>query len=369
MSDPAQNAASANASFATEIILRAADIVAGAAIDPDASRNAHEALRTARDEYLGGHLHPHEKSRTYSWPQLVNDLKNYLERRGTIPADTWGAIGQWSETADPGEVVQTLREAAPHVSKLVHDRTAAATAFELMDEKQRYELLIMKRAATFLSRQGLEVKIQWDRDNPDGPLDYRGTIDGVPWAFGLKALRIDPARYHRKVGHPNASQTLEEQLKALAELLPKIRDDAEALQRALDKAVTDAGKDSKLRALDGAKYCLVMHNCQFIYFDAWQSVTLPDLGAFDAVIILHHDTITPAWAWEVLLQDGIDKPLATQNANDLADISDFKMSRNRTPDPELVRYAWEHLEEMESIQNEPKKSVESTERNECDLPK
>lgn len=369
MPDPAKNSATVNARFATMIILRAADIVAGAAVDPDANRNAHEALRTARDEYLGGHLHQQEKNRTYGWPQLVNDLERHLERHGIIPSDTWGAIGQWSEIADPGEVARTLREAAPHVSKLVYDRTAVATAFEIMDEKQRYELLIMKRAAAFLSQQGLEVKIQWDRDNPDGPLDFRGAIDGSPWAFELKALRIDPARCHRKVGHPNASQTLEEQLKALAEPLPKIRDDADALQRALDKAVTDAGKDSRLRALDGAKYCLVMHNSQFIHFDAWQSVTLPDLGAFDAVIILHQDTIAPAWAWEVLLQNGIDKPLPTQNANDLADISAFKMSRNRTPDPELVKYAWERLEEVESIQNEPQKSVESTERNECDLPK
>ena len=90
------------------------------------------------------------------------------------------------------EVARTLRDAAPHVSKLVYERTEAATAFELMDEKQQGEHLLMKKAAAFLSQQGLEIKIQWDREDPDGPLDFRGTIDGIPWAFELKQLRRDP---------------------------------------------------------------------------------------------------------------------------------------------------------------------------------
>ena len=209
----------------------------------------------------------------------------------------------------------------------------------------------MKRAAAFLSEQGLEVEIQWEREDPDAPLDFRGTIDRVPWAFELKALRKDPNGYHRKLGHPNERRSLEQQLEALAQPLPQVRDDTETLQWALDKAVSDAGKSSKIEALTGAKYCLVVHNCQFTFVDSWRTITVPDLGAFDLVIALHQDTITSAWTWEVLRQTGIDKPLPSQDVDGLADIVEFKMSRHGMPDAELIRDAWEHLGDVEGIEN------------------
>ena len=106
--------------------------------------------------------------------------------------------------------------------------------------------------------------------------------------------------------------------------MPQIRGDAKTFQRVLDNTVSSAGKASKIHALDGAKYCLVMHNHQFIYVEAWHAVTVPDLGQFDAVIVLHHDTIASAWTWEVLRLTGIDKTLPSQNIDDLADIAEFK---------------------------------------------
>ena len=339
--------ATVNADFATAIILRAADLVDSAAADQGDNPNAFETLQKARDEFAAGHLHRDEKGGTYSWPQLVSDLRNYLKSSGIIAQDTREGVTQWSMDTDHNEVARILRETAPHISKLVYDRTEAATAFELMDEKQRGEHLLMKRAAAFLSQQGLEVEIQWGREDPGAPLDFRGTIDGIPWAFELKALRKDPKTYHRQVGHPKDRRNHEQQLESLAVCLPQIRDDAETLQQAIDDAVSNAGKDTKVRALAGDKYCLVVHNYQFTYVYAWHAVTVPDFGEFDAVIVLHHDTIASTWTWEVLRQTGIDKPLPTQNIDDLADIVEFKMSSNRVPNPELVRHAWEHLENEE----------------------
>jgi hypothetical protein len=364
----AKSPATVNADFATTIIIRASEIVAGAAADQGDNPNAFEALQKARDEFVAGHLHRDEKGRTYGWPQLVNDLRRYLEAHGIVAPGTWGNITRWSTATNHNQVARILRESAPQISKLVYDRTEAATAFELMDEKRRSEHLLMKRAAAFLSEQGLEVEIQWEREDPDAPLDFRGTIDRVPWAFELKALRKDPNGYHRKLGHPNERRSLEQQLEALAQPLPQVRDDTETLQWALDKAVSDAGKSSKIEALTGAKYCLVVHNYQFTYIDAWHTVTMPDLGAFDAVIVLHQDTVAPAWTWEVLRQTGIDKPLRTQNAGDLADIVEFRMSRNGMPDPKLISYAWEHLGDMEGVESEILKAFEPPARNECRLP-
>ena len=226
--------ATVNADFATAIILRAADLVDSAAADQGDNPNAFETLQKARDEFAAGHLHRDEKGGTYSWPQLVSDLRNYLKSSGIIAQDTREGVTQWSMDTDHNEVARILRETAPHISKLVYDRTEAATTFELMDEKQRGEHLLMKRAAAFLSQQGLEVEIQWGREDPGAPLDFRGTIDGIPWAFELKALRKDPKTYHRQVGHPKDRRNHEQQLESLAACLPQIRDDAETLQQAID---------------------------------------------------------------------------------------------------------------------------------------
>ena len=367
MEHAAKNPATVNADFATAIIMRAAEIVDSEVGQAD-TFNAYDALRTARDEFVSGRLHRGEKKRTYGWPALVHDLRRYLEGRGIIAADTWGSITQWSTTADCNQVARILREAAPHVSRLVYDRTEAATAFELMDEKQRSEHLLMKRAAAFLSQHGLEVDVQWDRDDANGPLDFRGTVDGTPWAFELKTLRKYPDGYHRKLGYPSERRTPEQLLDALSAPLPQLREDAETLQRALNKAVADARKSAKIDALDGARYCLVVHNQQFTHVDPWHAVTMPDLSAFDLLIVLHQDTITSAWTWEILWQTGIGKPLQSQNVDDLADMVEFKASRHGMPDPELIRDAWEHIGDAESFETEILNAFDSSASNECQHP-
>ena len=226
----------------------------------------------------------------------------------------------------------------------------------------------MKRATAFLSQQGLEVDIRWYREDPDSPLDFRGTIDGIPWAFELKALRKDPDGYHRKLGHPNERRSLDQQLETLAEPLPQIRDDSDTLQSALDQAFSDAGKAAKMEALKGDRYCLVVHNQQFTFVDSWSTITMPDLGAFDLVIALHQDTITSAWTWEVLRQTGIDKPLPSQDVGGLADIVEFKMSSHGMPDAGLIRNAWGYLEGLDPIEDRISKAFESPESIERQLP-
>ena len=367
MEHAAKSPATVNADFATAIIMRAAEIVDSEAGQTD-TFNAIDALQTARDEFVSGRLHRSEKKRTYGWPKLVHDLRRHLESRGIIASDTWGSITQWSTTTDRNQVARILREAAPHVSRLVHHRTEAATAFELMDEKQRSEHFLMKRAAAFLSQHGLEVDVQWDRNDPNHPLDFKGAVDGTPWAFELKTLRKDPDGYHRKLGHPNERRSPEQQLEALSAPLPRVREDAETLQWALNKAVADAGESAKIDALDGARYCLVLHNQQFTYVDSWHAVTMPDLGVFDLLIVLHQDTITSAWTWEVLRQTGIDKPLQSQNVDDLADMVEFKASRDGMPDPDLIRYAWEQIGNVEGAEKENLDAFDSSASDECQLP-
>ena len=81
----------------------------------------------------------------------------------------------------------------------------------------------MEKAASFLTHQGLKVAIERDRANPDNdPIDFKGTIDDVPWAFELKRLRSDPDGFHRKVGHPKDRQSLKDQLAELEKPLPRI---------------------------------------------------------------------------------------------------------------------------------------------------
>ncbi len=109
MPHAAKSPATVNADFATAIIIRASEIVAGAAADQGDNPNAFEALQKARDEFVAGHLHRDEKGRTYGWPQLVNDLRRYLEAHGIVAPGTWGNITRWSTATNHNQVARILR--------------------------------------------------------------------------------------------------------------------------------------------------------------------------------------------------------------------------------------------------------------------
>ena len=75
------------------------------------------------------------------------------------------------------------------------------------------------------------------------------------------------------------------------------------LQHALDNAVEHGQKRSKKAELNSAKYCLVIHNKQFLYIPDWDEITWPDLRGFDAVMILHDEIIPPVQVWQVITRE------------------------------------------------------------------
>ena len=134
---------------------------------------------------------------------------------------------------------------------------------------------------------------EWE--DPNAPLDYRGTVDGTPWAFELTQLREDPKKgYHRKIGHPKDRRTLDQQFREFAETpMPRVPRGPEELQRNLNKAIGHGRKESKIKKLGGAKYCLVIHNQQFVNPEDWEKITWPDFGEVDAVIFFHDQLVPP----------------------------------------------------------------------------
>ena len=346
-----------NANFATTVINRAAEIVAGAATDPGQECYVMDALRQARDEFKAGETRRQEKSRTYGWAFLLKDVGQYIKSRYPEYADSFSPVTEWSGEIAPASVVETLREAALNVSMIVEERTRMANKFDAMSDQELREYDLMWKAVDFLTRHGLSVGVEWDRENPNAPLDYWTTVDGVPWAFELTELRLDPKEKPRKLWHPNERKGIDEQLEVLEMPLPQIPQDHYALQISLDAAVKHGRKECKLKALNGAKYCLVLHNRQFCYVPSWEEITVPDLSAFDAVLILHQESIPPAQAWEVL-RNGFDKPLPSQNVDDLADIAEFKMSsRTRRSSRELVKTALRRLEALELTEDDVRAAV------------
>ena len=348
-----------NANFAATIIDRAAEIFAGAAADSAQESYVVDALRQARDEFKASETRQQEKNRTYGWAFLLKDVGQYIKSCYPEYADSFGPITEWSGETAATSVVETLREAALNVGMIVEERTRTASKFDTMSDQELREYDLMRKVVDFLTRHGLSASVEWDRENPDAPIDYWATIDGARWAFELTELRLDPKKenYHRKVGHPNEKRSIAEQVNALEMPLPQIPDGPDALRSALDAAVKHGSKEGKLKGLNGARYCLVLHNRQFCYVPSWQEITLPDLSPFDAILILHQESFPPAQAWEVLC-NGFSKPLPSQNVDDLADITAFRNSnRARRSDPEPVKAALRRLEAMQLTEDDVRAAI------------
>ena len=335
-----------NANFAMTVIKRAAETVAGATTTPGQGCDAFSAFQQARDEFKAGETRQQEKSRSYGWALLMRDVGQYIKIRHPIYEDSFTPIGDWSEATTPNVVAQTLREAATAIADLVAERTRAASKFEAMTPQEMAEYDLMWKAAAFLTRQGLTVNVAWDRENPDGPIDYRATVDGVEWAFELTELRMDAEGSHLTIGHPSERKTIREQPDQLVTKVPQIPDGPDALQQALDNAAKHGSKPSKLKDLNGVRYCLILHNRQFLYVPDWEKIAIPDLSAFDAVLALHQESFPPAQTWQVL-RNGFGKPVRSQNVNDLGDIAAFRNSnRAHRIDAELVKSAWQQIEAL-----------------------
>ena len=354
------NAPSINAYFAAAVINRAAEIVADAATSAAPECDAFGALQRARDELLAAETSRQKSGRTYAWPLLLKDIGEYVKRREPAYADSFTPLVKWSAATDAGAVAQTLREAALPIGLMVAERTRWTAKLDAMSEQERAEFELMWKAVPFLEEHGLTVQVDWDREDTNDPIDYRATVDGVDWAFELTQLRTDAKGSHLTIGHPKERKSVPDQLTELAAPLPQVPDGLDNLQKALNAAVSHGSKASKLEARNGAKYCLVLHNRQFLYAPDWEAIALPDFSAFDAVLALHQETYPLVQTWEVI-RNGFAKPLRSHNVNDLGDIVEFKNS-NRTlrSDPERVKAALRQLEALELTEDDIRAAITET---------
>ena len=340
----ANNTPSINARFAATVLNRAADLIDDAATRAELDGSVVGALQRARDEFLAAETRKQKSSRTYGLPWLLKDFGEYVKSRYPEHAPSFTPVSDWNDATPPATMAKTLREAALALSRMVAERTRWVAKFDAMTEQESAEYELMRKAVIFLRQQGLTVRVSWDRENPNDPIDYRATVDGVDWAFELTELRIDAEGSRVKIGHPNESKSVKQQLEELAAPLPQVPDGPENLQKALTKAAEHGSKASKVAALNGAKYCLVLHNRQFLYAPDWQEIALPDFSAFDAVLILHQDSVAAAHTWEVW-SIGFGQTLTSQNVSDLGDIAGFKLSGRPGFNPEAIRSFWRRMEE------------------------
>lgn len=352
---------SINANFAATVINRAAEIFAGAAISRKEECYVVDALQQARDEFRAAETRKQQKIRTYGLPHLRRDLRHFITGRYPEYADLLGPITQWSGETAPAAVVETLREAAVNISMTVEERTRMASKFDAMSDKELREYDLMRKTVAFLTSHGLKVSVAWNRENPNYPIDYRATANGVEWAFELTELRLDPKEnYHRKVGHPKDKRSIAEQLDMLAMPLPQMPDGPDSLQTALNDAITHGSKPSKLTALNGAKYCLVLHNQQFLYGPDWEAIAMPDISTFDAVLVMHEEIYPLVRTWEVM-QNGFGKPMRSHNVNDLGDIIAFKNSnRTHRSEPERVKAALRQIQSMNLTEDDIRAAIAET---------
>ena len=317
--------AAVHSNFAATILTRAAEIVESGQSSTDGEiTTAYDALRVARDEFLRQESKNQSKQRLYGFNHLSVDLRQYIRKLHPQYVDEWATISHWSSATSSKIVARTLREAASHIGEVVAERTKNASGYDLMSEKERVEYFVMCKAVAFLEQEGLAVQVQWERDDPNAPIDYMATVDGTLWAFEITGLRKDSPGAYRKIGHPKSNKSTAAQLEELAQPLPQIPQGPEILRAMLDKAAKHGKQKTQTAEARGAKYCLLVHNSQFLYEDDWKAISHPDYSAFDAVLILHMDDLSSAQVWEVPHQSGFHTQFRNQTISDLADIAEFK---------------------------------------------
>ena len=346
MTEQTLNRAKANSKFASQIINRAAEILEQPPAPGEPEPSAINALYQARDEFRTRETREQRKLRTYGLPRLMPELRAYFRKHQGADPEGFGTITKWQERHGTATTARALREAALEIPGKVHQNTTAVARMESMTEREMGEYVLMTQAARYLQEQGLQVVVGREWEQPDAPLDYRGTVNAVPWAFELTQMWKEPKTgYRRKVGHPGERRSLQEQLQGLEARIPQVPDGPEVLQRTLNRAVEHGRKQCKMKNLDGAKYCLVVHNLQFMGPEDWQEITWPDLTDFDAVMILHEETIPPARVWQVMPPDAFGPTIATGAVADVERITTARLEQE--PDLEKRRQLRQYLEELD----------------------
>ncbi len=349
-----------NANFALTVINRAAELIADAATRAELDGSVVGAFQQARDEFLAAETRQQKSGRTYGLPRLLKDLGEFVKSRYPEHAASFTPVSDWNDVTSPGVMAQTLREAALALSRVVEERTIWSNWFEAMTPKESAEYELMGKAAAFLTQQGMVVSVAWDREDANDPIDYRATIDGTEWAFELTELRIDAEGSHLSIGYPKERKSVKEQLEELAGPLVQIPDGPDTLQKALHNAAKHGSKASKIKELNGARYCLVLHNRQFLSAAAWKEITLPNLMVFDAVLALHQESYPPGQTWQVF-RNGFGKPMRSNDVSDLGDMIIFRNSnRMRRSDPVRVKAALRHLEALELTEEDVRAAIAET---------
>ena len=339
MVNTVKDSVEANTEFTKGLMLRAAAIVG------DARKEripVIDALRQARDEFLKTESKQRKKARTYHFGDLVHDLRWYVIEHENGDAQSLAPLAEWEQQQDPGSLAEKLKGAGESIASTVEEQTKSEGWFRKLNDQELGEYILMQRAVTFLGKQGLTVEIDWEGRNRNSPIDYQGKVDGETWAFELKQLREDPEGYQRKMGHPNEKKPLEEQLASLQEPLPRTPGGPDSLRKNLTRLVENAKRKAN-EIPNGTKYCLVIHNRQFLYIPDWEEVTWPNLGSFNAVMILHEETMPFAQVWEVISPSDFGRPVQSQTLENLAKMAEESLSQ--AANPEVLRAAWDELKE------------------------
>lgn len=186
------------------------------------------------------------------------------------------------------------------------------------------EKSLMQRIEGYIKSHGIEISVQWHRPDPNAFPDYFATAEGDLWAFELTELRSDHPKSHRKVGSkPGKPVHVAKDLRALSEPMPCVRDDTETLRKTLNDRLRDKGKRQHIDDLKGRKYCLVLHNRQFLYIPSWETLGYrPDLDAFDSVLLLHEEDIPANASVIEVWKNGFRTSLDSLSLNDLADLEE-----------------------------------------------
>ena len=95
---------------------------------------------------------------------------------------------------------------------------------------------------------------------------------------------------------------------------------------------------------------------------------MPDFRAFDAVLMLHQESVAASQTWEVLTQDGFNKPLLSQNVSDLSDLASFRLSGRPDINPEVIRSFWKRMEESGITDAEIYEALKETRADRCRRP-
>ena len=337
MEDRITVAANYNAGFANDVMLRAAELFGAAREYPKEGNPLIDIFLKAWDQMQQRETKRERKLRTYGWRHFTSDFKSYVLLNEDVNPDSLVPILEWGQAKGPIAMAGKLRDASRVISKMAVERTVAAGRLGFMDEKELYEHFLMERAAEFLRAQGLQVEMSREWEDPNAPLDYRGTVDGAPWAFELTRLREDPEGYHRKIGHPNDKRSMDEQLRAFSEEeMPKVPRGPQRLQKNLDQAIRHGRKESKTRTLSGAKYCLVIHNQQFTNPEDWEKITWPDLGEINAVMFFHDQIIPPGQVWQVIPPGSFGMTVESNTVEDLERIAFAPSRSGASPEPDFL---------------------------------